>query len=74
MAVEDVDGALVGGASLKAVDFLAIAKGCPLAKPHGTGGADRRGGNGRSDRVTPRNFRKTREARSSRRMQAPPDL
>lgn len=29
MAVADVDGALVGGASLKATDFLAIAAGCP---------------------------------------------
>jgi triosephosphate isomerase len=26
--VTDVNGALVGGASLKAVDFLAIAEGC----------------------------------------------
>lgn len=29
MAVEDVDGALVGGASLVAADFLAIAAACP---------------------------------------------
>ena len=29
MAVANVDGALVGGASLKANDFLAIAAGCP---------------------------------------------
>lgn len=29
MAVANVDGALVGGASLKAVDFLAIAAACP---------------------------------------------
>ncbi|KAA5607097.1 triose-phosphate isomerase [Roseospira marina] len=29
MAIEDVDGALVGGASLKAADFQAIALGCP---------------------------------------------
>jgi triosephosphate isomerase len=29
MAVKNVNGALVGGASLKAADFLAIAKGCP---------------------------------------------
>ncbi|WP_407174651.1 triose-phosphate isomerase [Bradyrhizobium sp. STM 3562] len=29
MAVANVDGALVGGASLKAADFLAIAKACP---------------------------------------------
>jgi triosephosphate isomerase (TIM) len=29
MAVANVNGALVGGASLKAVDFLAIAQGCP---------------------------------------------
>ena len=29
MAVTDVNGALVGGASLKASDFLAIAAGCP---------------------------------------------
>jgi triosephosphate isomerase (TIM) len=29
MAVPNVGGALVGGASLKAVDFLAIAKACP---------------------------------------------
>jgi triosephosphate isomerase (TIM) len=29
MAVADVNGALVGGASLKASDFLAIAQGCP---------------------------------------------
>jgi triosephosphate isomerase (TIM) len=28
MAVPDVDGALVGGASLKSVDFLAIARAC----------------------------------------------
>jgi triosephosphate isomerase len=28
MAVADVDGALVGGASLKAEEFLAIAAGC----------------------------------------------
>src|SRR6201999_1323297 len=29
MGVANVNGALVGGASLKAVDFLAIAAGCP---------------------------------------------
>ncbi|MDE2602987.1 MAG: triosephosphate isomerase, partial [Bradyrhizobium sp.] len=29
MAVANVNGALVGGASLKASDFLAIARGCP---------------------------------------------
>jgi triosephosphate isomerase len=29
MAVANVDGALVGGASLKAADFLAIAQACP---------------------------------------------
>jgi triosephosphate isomerase len=29
MAVPNVNGALVGGASLKAADFLAIAKACP---------------------------------------------
>ena len=29
MAVPNVNGALVGGASLKASDFLAIARGCP---------------------------------------------
>ena len=29
MAVAEVNGALVGGASLKATDFLAIARGCP---------------------------------------------
>jgi triosephosphate isomerase len=29
MAVKNVNGALVGGASLKAADFLAIARGCP---------------------------------------------
>lgn len=29
MAISNVDGALVGGASLKAADFLAIAGGCP---------------------------------------------
>jgi triosephosphate isomerase len=29
MAVTNVNGALVGGASLKAADFLAIARGCP---------------------------------------------
>jgi triosephosphate isomerase len=29
MAVSNVNGALVGGASLKAADFLAIAAGCP---------------------------------------------
>jgi triosephosphate isomerase len=29
MAVANVNGALVGGASLKAADFLAIAQGCP---------------------------------------------
>ena len=29
MAVSNVNGALVGGASLKAADFLAIARGCP---------------------------------------------
>ena len=29
MAVANVNGALVGGASLKAADFLAIASGCP---------------------------------------------
>ena len=28
MAVANVNGALVGGASLKATDFLAIAAGC----------------------------------------------
>jgi triosephosphate isomerase len=28
MAVPGVDGALVGGASLKAADFLAIAQAC----------------------------------------------
>jgi triosephosphate isomerase (TIM) len=31
MAVANVNGALVGGASLKAADFLAIAAGCPQA-------------------------------------------
>jgi triosephosphate isomerase len=31
MAVANVNGALVGGASLKAADFLAIAAGCPCA-------------------------------------------
>ena len=31
MAVKNVNGALVGGASLKAADFLAIAAGLPLA-------------------------------------------
>ena len=29
MRVENVDGALVGGASLKASDFLGIARACP---------------------------------------------
>lgn len=29
LAIANVDGALVGGASLKASDFLAIAAGCP---------------------------------------------
>jgi triosephosphate isomerase len=29
LAVSNVNGALVGGASLKAADFLAIAAGCP---------------------------------------------
>ena len=29
MAVKNVNGALIGGASLKAADFLAIARGCP---------------------------------------------
>ena len=29
MAVANVNGALIGGASLKAADFLAIARGCP---------------------------------------------
>lgn len=29
LSIENVDGALVGGASLKAVDFLAIAAACP---------------------------------------------
>jgi triosephosphate isomerase len=29
MAVSNVNGALVGGASLKATDFLAIATACP---------------------------------------------
>jgi triosephosphate isomerase len=29
MAVPNVNGALIGGASLKAADFLAIAAGCP---------------------------------------------
>jgi triosephosphate isomerase len=29
MAVSNVNGALVGGASLKAADFLAIARACP---------------------------------------------
>jgi len=29
MAVANVNGALVGGASLKAADFLAIAHSCP---------------------------------------------
>jgi triosephosphate isomerase len=29
MAVENVNGALIGGASLKAADFLAIARDCP---------------------------------------------
>ena len=32
MAVANVNGALVGGASLKAADFLAIAAGLSLAK------------------------------------------
>jgi triosephosphate isomerase len=31
LAIADVDGALVGGASLKADDFWAIAEGCPSA-------------------------------------------
>ena len=31
LGVADVDGALVGGASLKADDFWAIAQGCPAA-------------------------------------------
>jgi triosephosphate isomerase (TIM) len=31
LAVANVDGALVGGASLKAEEFLAIAKACPVA-------------------------------------------
>ncbi len=30
LSIEHVDGALVGGASLKAVDFLAIAAACPV--------------------------------------------
>jgi triosephosphate isomerase len=29
LSVPDVDGALVGGASLQAEDFWAIARGCP---------------------------------------------
>jgi triosephosphate isomerase len=29
LRVDNVDGALVGGASLKATDFLAIAGACP---------------------------------------------
>lgn len=29
LSVKDVNGALIGGASLKAIDFLAIAAGCP---------------------------------------------
>jgi triosephosphate isomerase len=29
MAVSNVNGALIGGASLKAADFLAIASDCP---------------------------------------------
>ncbi len=32
MASPDVDGALVGGASLKAADFVAIIEGCIRAK------------------------------------------
>ena len=32
LALPDVDGALVGGASLKAADFLAIAAGARLAQ------------------------------------------
>jgi triosephosphate isomerase len=32
MAVPNVNGALIGGASLKAADFLAIAAGCPPAR------------------------------------------
>ncbi len=31
LGVADVDGALVGGASLKAADFWAIAQGCPVS-------------------------------------------
>jgi triosephosphate isomerase len=29
LALADVDGGLIGGASLKAADFLAIAASCP---------------------------------------------
>jgi len=36
LAVDDVDGALVGGASLRAEDFWAIATGCSWRR----GGAD----------------------------------
>ena len=35
LAVADVNGALVGGASLKAADFLGIADGLPLVAGKG---------------------------------------
>ena len=55
MAVANVNGALIGGASLKAADFLAIARRLSLAKRWRRGCG---GDNAPSDRVTPRNFRK----------------
>ena len=43
MAVANVDGALVGGASLKADEFLAIAGGLPLRPQLASGVEMRRG-------------------------------
>ena len=59
MAVANVNGALVGGASLKATDFLAIAARLSLTNGEAVPGRWRSpgGDNAPSDRVTPRHFK-----------------
>ena len=51
MAVANVDGALVGGASLKAEDFLGIAARLPLSRRRMIGPVCGRGGSMPGDRV-----------------------
>lgn len=47
LAIPEVDGALVGGASLKADEFLAIAAACPAAGPSGSGEVRQSGPSGK---------------------------